>query len=56
MTVTKYREKYPDCEYCAHNNHVFDTCVATNKKKSKSRAKKMPVLCSGKMEVGERGG
>lgn len=42
MTVTKYREANPDCEYCAHNNHVFDTCFATNKKKSKSRAKKCP--------------
>ena len=42
MTVTEYREKHPDCEYCVHNNHVFDTCFATNLRKSKNRAKKCP--------------
>ena len=40
MTVLEYRQKHPDCEYCHHNVPPFDVCLATNKRKSKRRAKK----------------
>lgn len=42
MTVTEYRKKNPDCEYCKHRIPPFSTCKATNKRMSKRQAKKCP--------------
>ena len=42
MTVTEYREKHPDCQYCKHRIPPFDTCSAINKRMSKRQAKKCP--------------
>ena len=42
MTVTEYRRKYPDCEYCRHRTPPFNTCLAINKRISKRQAKKCP--------------
>lgn len=43
MTVTEYRKEHPDCRYCRHSSaSIFDTCFATNKRKSKRQAKKCP--------------
>lgn len=42
MTVTEYREKYPNCYYCKHQIGGLSKCVATEKKISKRTAKKCP--------------
>lgn len=42
MTVIEYRKNNPDCQYCRHRIFPYDTCLATNKKISKRRAKKCP--------------
>lgn len=43
MTVTEYRKKYPNCEYCKHKLSGFIyTCSATGQKLSKRTAKKCP--------------
>ena len=38
VTVTEYRKKNPDCEYCKHKIPPFNICKAVNKKMSKKQA------------------
>ena len=52
MTIDEYRNKHPDCEYCNHSIKPFDTCLATNKRKRKRRAKKCPCYVPQKWEYG----
>lgn len=42
LTVTLYREKNPNCEYCEHKGYALKYCPATKKKMSKRTAKKCP--------------
>lgn len=44
MTVTEYREKHPNCEYCYHSPaiKVNNKCDATGKRVSNRTAKKCP--------------
>lgn len=42
MTVTEYRKKYPNCDYCKYHFPAFDFCSATRKRMSKRTAKKCP--------------
>lgn len=42
MTVTEYREKHPNCEYCQHRGFTTYICSATKKRMSKMVAKKCP--------------
>ena len=55
MTVTEYRTKHPNCEYCRNRMHPFKRCIATNKKMSEKTTKKCPCYIPEKWKF-EKGG
>ena len=54
MTVTEYREKHPNCEYCFnHPRDCGERCEAIGKKMSERTAKKCPCYIPRKWEWDE---
>ena len=58
MTVSEYRRKHPDCEYCKNRIPLFENCIAINKPIvwGKRRAKKCPCYVPEKWKYESVGG